>query len=115
MARRDTLPDWLSDELILGELAERELRERGLLVEEEEPPPPPLTLKELTRLWRSRLLAYRERSIPSQVDTRQVRQRCCWPLAYWAGRREPAGRWYGLADCWPYLWVLAVFTWAFTS
>ena len=46
MARRDTLPDWLSDELILGELAERELRERGLLVEEEEPPVPPLTLKE---------------------------------------------------------------------
>ena len=46
MPRRDTLPGWLSDELILGELAERELCERGLLVEEEEPPVPPLTLKE---------------------------------------------------------------------
>ncbi|MGY2893172.1 hypothetical protein [Deinococcus sp. UYEF24] len=45
MARRDTLPDWLSDELILGQLTERELRERSLLVEKEELPVPPLTLK----------------------------------------------------------------------
>ena len=49
MARREVVPDWLTEDVILAELAEQELKSRGLLEEEDEEPVKPLTLKEFVR------------------------------------------------------------------
>ncbi|WP_019585248.1 hypothetical protein [Deinococcus apachensis] len=48
--KRDDLPDWLNDDVIFAELAERELADRGALPEPEETGP--LTLREFAhKFW----------------------------------------------------------------
>lgn len=50
MARREALPDWLTEELIDLRLLENELRDRGELIEEDAPQPS-LTLKEFVHAF----------------------------------------------------------------